>query len=377
MAIIFTKAISESELLNSHNNNIVEFYSNSVLTSTKCTLNFGSVSFEITPDPSGNFSYNLKHAIKELINENNFEDQILPDIENDGYIYEDGSLYKLQGLTYTITFDNDTTEATTKNYIFTKSVKQPDRYDETIINSAIDLIGLLIPFRDYSVKSYAATYFTGYPFDIAIYSNIARTITIRNQTTNFSFDISVVKGVNRLFFSDGNQNFSFEDDLPLIYGENELEFIIGGSVKLTLFLDKKESGCGRFLKFYSSEGSYQYFLFDDIYTKEKKGKIIDNLQSKFEDIHEAVGQDRITGKTSSNIENLFTEYLSNDSMNYLQSIIDSPRVELYTRNQYEKQIATSWRSVVLLDSSHQIENTKKNLKRLAIQIGYTNNSLAL
>lgn len=377
MAINFTKQLSESDILNSHNNNIVEFSSDNVLTAVKCTLNFGSVSFEITPDPEGNFSYNLKHAVKELINTNNFQDLITPDIEANGYIYEDTSLYKIISLEYTVAFNNETTESSTKNYIFSKSVKQPDRYEETIINSLQDLVGIMIPFKDFSVKSYAATYFVGYPFDVSIYSNVSRTITVANRTNGMSYDILISKGVNRLFVSEGWSNFSFEDDLPLIYGVNELEFQIGGSVYVTLILTKRESGCGKYLKFYSNTGSYQYFLLDDIFTEDESTKIIDNLQGRHQSIEESVGIDRITGKTSRSVLNLFTEYLTTDEMNYLKPIINSPRVELYTRNQFEKQITTSWRSVVLIDGTFRVIDTKKNLKRLAFQVGYTNHTLSL
>lgn len=376
MAIIFSKALSESELLNSHNSNTVEFNSDNVLTAVKCTLDFGSISFEITPNPSGLFQYDLKHATQELINENNFEDQIVPDIENDGYVYGDDTLYKLISLIYTIVFDNDSTESTTKNYLFTKSVKQPDRYSETIINST-DLLGLLIPFVDYSVKSYSATYHKGYPFDIAVYSNLPRTITIVNKTNALSNTFDLNQGVNRLFFSDGTMNFSFDDTIALITGINELEFQIASVPILTLLLNKKESNCGPYLKYYSNNGSYQYFLFNEIFNEDESTKIIDVLSSKFKSIEEATDLDRITGKESETIISMFTEYLTSNEMNYLKPIITSPRVELYTREVYTKAESNSWRGVVLRDATYRINSTKKELKGLNIEIGYTNNVMTL
>lgn len=376
MAIIFSKALSESELLNSHNSNTVEFNSNSVLTAVKCTLDFGSVSFEITPNPSGIFQYDLKHATKGLLNSNNFEDQIVPDLTIGNYVYVDTTLYKVISLIYTITFDNETTESTTKNYLFTKSVKQPERYDETIISST-DLLGMLIPFVDFSVKSYSATYFKGYPFDVAIYSNISRLVAIENKTNESKMSVNFDQGVNRLFFSDGGTNVTIEDSITLVTGINELEFSVATVPIMTLLLTKKESGCGPYLKYYSSNGSYQYFLFDEIFTDDKRTKIIDTLSSKFKSIEEATDQDRITGKASQTVRSMFSEYLSSNEMNYLEPIIDSPRVELYTREVFTKAQANSWRGVVLRDSSYRTESTKKQLKGLVLKIEFTNNAMTL
>lgn len=376
MAIVFDKTISESNLLNSHNNNVIEFHSDNILTAVKCTLDFGSASFEITPNPAGQFEYNMKHATAELLNPNNFRDEVLPDIQASGYVYPDNTLYKLIALIYTITFDNETTETTTKNYRFTKSAKQPWRYDETIIDST-DVIGLLIPFAEYSAKSYAATYYAGYPFDIPVYCAINETVTIKNKTNNLEYNFVFTQGVSRLFFSDGTVNFSFDDVLPLVYGENELEFWTGGVARVTLLLTKKVSGCGPYLKYYSAWGGYGYWLFDEVLTKDRKTKIASALESDFTSIEEATDLDRITGKDSADLVNMFTEYLSPKEMDYLAPIVDSARVDMYTREVYTQARVDSWRGVIIQDSTQRIDATKKSLKQLQLTVGYTNKTLML
>ena len=377
MALIFSKDLSEVNLLNSHNNNIVEFSSDNPLTATDCDLDFGSIIPNITPDPDGLFRYNLKDIVKTLINSSNFKDDYIQDIDSKGYVYSDQNLYKLIPIVYTITFEGGTTETTTKNYLFIKSIKQPDKFSRTIINSVSEKLAFLLPYEDHSVKSYTAIYHKGYPFDFALYSNIARTITIKNKTNNLETTLDINQGVNRIIISDGSQNFTFEDLLPLVTGINNLEFKVDSENFKTLILEKKESSCGTYLRYYSSFGSYFYYLFDGIYREVKKTKIIDILSGDFEDIDSTFETVTITGKGSSNTRSLLVENMTERQRKYLLSIAESPRVDLYTRDQFIIAGDDSWRGVTLNDGSFKVEDKKKNLFKFDGEISFINYTLSL
>lgn len=379
MAVIFSKSLSEANLLNSHNNNIVEFGSDNVLEATDCDINLGGIVVNITPNPDGVFRYNFKDIIKTLINPSNFSDDYIPDIDNLGYVYLDPNLYKLLAVTYTINLTGGTTEASSKNYKFTKSVKQPDIFSRTVIDTTTELLAFLLPFEDPSVKSYNAVYHKGFPFDLPLFSNIPRSITIVNKTNNLSATLDIGQGVNRIVISDGSESFTFEDLLPLVTGFNEIEFQITSDPTefKTLILEKRESSCAPYLKYYTDYGSYFYYLFDGIYQDLTKTKIIDVVNRDFDDISETFENIIITGKGSSTKKKIFLEQMTDRQRKYLLPIISSPRVELYTRDVFQMSEADSWRGVVLNDGEFKEIDTKRTLYGFKAEISFINYTLTL
>ena len=127
MAITFSKSLSTVNFLNAYNNNIVEFSSDNVLDSVKCNLTIGSISMEITPI-NNVFRYNFKEVISVLINQCNFQDEILPvlsNLDDTSHVYNDTvNTYLSQLVEYEIVFTNDSTENTSETYKFLKSVEQ-------------------------------------------------------------------------------------------------------------------------------------------------------------------------------------------------------------------------------------------------------------
>ena len=99
MAINFSKSISTTEFLNAYNNNVVEFSSDNVLDSVKCTITIGGFPFVITPI-NNLFRFNFKEVIGVLINQNNHKDNIVPTSN----IEVDNSLLGSWNVDYTITF---------------------------------------------------------------------------------------------------------------------------------------------------------------------------------------------------------------------------------------------------------------------------------
>jgi len=182
MAITFSKQISTIKLLNTYNNNVVEFSSDSILDATKCTINIGGLDFEITPI-NNVFRFNYKEVVSALINTNNFKDAIIPTAS----LMVDNSLNGEWLVTYTITFSDTTTEQTTQTYVFLKSVEQIANVSNRLLT------------EQQILTNKELTFFKGYPFDIGHYSD--GNITITNTDTLESRDlISTATDTDRIFF---------------------------------------------------------------------------------------------------------------------------------------------------------------------------------
>lgn len=373
MAIIFDKALSTTELLNAYNNNIVEFHSDNGLAAVSCVINLGDVSFEITPDPNGQFLFNLKEGVKVLINSNSFEDLIVPDIEFDGYVYKDDTLFLSLGVDYELTLSDDSTETTAKAYKFFKSVKQPIKYSEEVIDGVN--LSLLLPFYQNNKLAKYASYYEGYPFDFSLYSKNVATITITNKANGLTEDFNLLAGVNRIFISQGSANFTIDDVLPLITGMNELE-ISDGSETVTLYLEKFESKCSPMLKFFNDSGSYSYLRFEENPKITVRTKTLNTINVDFKDISETRGTNLITGKMKSTRERLQVRRMSPDQFKLFLDLTASPRVDLFMDDLFQKQESDSYYTVIMKDASYKYDD-RRNLYNAIITIEYLNNTISL
>lgn len=379
MAIIFDKEVSQTTLLGSHDDNIVEFHSDNVLAEVSCNVDFGSQSFDITPDPSGKFTYNLKEVVKTLINTNNFRDSLVPDLHNDNYVQEDPNAYLAVSVTYRISFDGGSTESISRNYKFVKAVHQPIKFLDNVIDTVSDKITILSPYEAYSKKSFYMPYFDGMPFDFNLYSNAARNIVITNKTVNLSETIPVVNGVNRIFVSGGDRDWVKDSFLPLIYGVNTLEIAIEGSPLdvITLYLERHEPDCGLYFKYHNQHGGYSYYRCNRIYTEDVRTRTIQAMAPIFKSIEENFESNFIFGKDSSKVANLLIELKDRRGQSYLEEILDSPRVEMFVQHQYTRADATSWLGVRVLDGTFETKNTKNVYGVLKFKVGITRKTLTL
>ena len=369
MAIQFVKDVSQEELLSSNNNNEVVFESNNPLEAVSCLIDFDGVSVTRRPDVAGQFSYDFMEVVSVLINENDFEDLIVPDIENNGYSYKDNSLFKEITISYKISFSNGSTETASRTYSFTKSVRQIKNYQDTIFNMLNDKLALLLPNQENSRETYYAPYFQGYPFDIALYSNADRTITVKSKSNNIETTLDVKKGVNRIFISQGEKSFTFDDEVPLRFGINELEFKIDINTYVTLFVEKMQSDCGVYVKYFNNSGGYSYYLLPKFHEKSLKTKAINNVFSNNKDISNTRRLFRTTGKTVKQSSKFKLDMLTRQQVQYLQDLLYSPFVEVYTREAYRKTELFSWNGITVSDGSFVLDKTKDKYQNLNLTIG--------
>jgi len=377
MAVIFSKEVSQDNLLSAYNNHSVEFSSNNVLQAVSCMVDYGDGTFDRSPNPDGSFKINIAEVASVLINLNKFKDTIVPDINGSGYVYPDTTLYKSISITYKISFINGTTEQIGRNYHFIKSVLQPINYLDNVIDVSTNSLALLLPFKDRSNLSYYTPYYEGVPFDFSIFSNLARTVTIRNKKNLSEMDMDLSLGVNRIFLSQGDTDSTLLDDLILHTGLNHIEISVSPTDYITLFIERFESSCGPFLKYFNSTGSYSYFRFSPIYQQSKRTKTLDKLRSDFSSIDETFSIIDITGKDSAIIMKLLAEQLDSDMLKHVDSLMDSLKVELFVQEPNTKLKASSWFTVLVSDGTFKTKNTKKTRNEFKVNIGFETYTLGL
>ena len=349
----------QGALLNTYNNSIIEFGTDLGI-AARATILIDEFTFEITPN-QGIFYFNLKEIIKVLINQGNFKDTVSVDSPAN-YLFPDASLYIEIPFTITVIKTNGTSETLDKTYKYIKSAKQIVRsyFDEN------DLIKFLTPSTD--LKAYV-TYFEGYPFDISIYSNIARTVTITHTRTATTLDISLSKGVNRLFLSNGeNDNLGFEEQLPLYVGLNELEFRVDVDNALTLFVTKVAVDCGVYLKWFNQNGAWSYWRFSGIYKDSINSKALDELNSDFENIEDTVGRVTQTGKTSNVIRSIQSNRLNDRERLVVSQLFSSPKIFFYNNLELQPFSLLDWKEIDIKSSNQEILNTKLMLHEYDIKI---------
>ena len=356
MAVLITTE-PQGTLLNTYNNSIIEFNTN-VGAAARATILIGTFTFEITPN-QGVFFFNLKEAVSVINNPDNFRDTIVASPSS--FVFPDADLYKEQSFTITIYKTDGSSESLVKTYNYSKGVLQLVRSKFDVS----DVIRILSPSAD-NVSN--ITYFEGHPFDLSIYSNAARTITITNKRTSGTHDITVSKGVNRLFLSNGeNDNLGFEGQLPLFIGINELEFV-GGGVTATVFIKKVAVSCGVLLKWFNQNGSWSYWRFSPVYQEEIKTKSSKGLNSDFRNVESANNRIAQTGKTAENILNINTGYLTEHERFVVAQLFTSPKVFYYNEAELQPFESLDWIEIDTGKISKEINNTKNIITEYDIKI---------
>lgn len=316
---------------------------------TAANITAGGHTFEIFPDASGNFYFNFKPIIGALINQDRFRDTIIPDT----FLKFDSSLYYDLAATIEVVLEEGEPVSTEVNLPFLKSVKQKGER----------------PFHDSELKILTPnatevaflTFFAGYPFDLSIYSDTDRAVTIKNVNTGMQTVQNFSKGVNRLFISNGeigNEN-SFENELPLHYGVNELEFIKDGDIHFTLFLNKREAECGHVLKWLNPQGGWSYWRFLSLYRDDVKTSTKDHIKRDYGNLNFTDSNISITGKNA-NIEwQLQSGNLDQHEKAVLQSMVMSPKVYLYSNELYQPYELYDFVEVELKDTTYSNTNKMK------------------
>lgn len=358
MAVILTTE-PQGELLNVYNNSILEFTTD-VGTPARATVEIGDYKFNITPNKNV-FYINLKEIIAVIVNQDVFDDPV--EIVNPlNYLFPDANLYKEIEFTITVIKTNSTSETLTKTYKFIKSATQIVRkiYDDN------DLLKILSPTDD-AVRN--VTYFEGYPFDVSIYSNIARTVTVTHKRTASTLDITLSKGVNRLFLSNGeNDNYGFEEALPLYTGVNELEFKVDNSNIIRLFVTKKPVSCGKYLKWFNQSGAWSYWLFSPIHKEGVNPKSLGEINRDFKNIEDTFNRVTQIGKTAFKEFSLDTGYMTDFEKKIVSEVYTSPKVYLYNNQELQPFAKVDFKEVEVTNGYTDLISEKQHISQKQVNI---------
>lgn len=358
MAITFTKE-PQGNLLNAYNNSIVEFTTD-IGTAARAIIRVGSFVFDITPIQNI-FFFNFKRIVSVLINQDNFSDTISVDLPT-SFNFQDPKLYLEFAFDIEIIKTTGVSESVSKTYKYLKSVKQllGHRISES------EELRILLPSID--TNKYL-TYFEGLPIDVAIYSNVARQVSILNKRTSTTLQLQLAKGVNRIFISNGeNDNQGFEGMLPLLIGINQLEITFDVVKKVMLYITKREVQCGTYLKWFNKSGGWSYWRFRNHFTEKENTKSLGEINNDSFNIEDGQSNTLTVGKTSDAERNVSSGLMTEEERLHLVELLTSPRVFIHDNDNLQPFSLTDWKAVDIKSGSKDTKDTKKIKSELELTI---------
>lgn len=361
MAVVFDTSLPENEILNSHNNNEVIFNSDAAATELSATIAVAGIvdPFEIQPI-NGDFFFNFKPAFIRLFNELYFNDTIEPDIvaaDPTSLLYDGSEIYMAVEVTYTITLDVGGPDVLIQNYIIVQSALDILDFAKGIDIFSFDFNLLSIP-DERSNFSFSAVYFEGHPFDVTIHHDNPALQTLTHLETGSTLDLTFVDNITRLFFSDGSEDITINDYIPVL--DNAMNtYIWDDPNSVTMNVEKIEGNCnGIYLKWKMTNGGWAYWLFDNLSETVGIGQSSGELNRNFQR-YENSGFFNELGKESTVRYRVRTDFLRGKYRRLVTSILDSPRVYFYAGERYVRADAFNW-IPFRLNTQQTLIKTRKN-----------------
>lgn len=366
MAIVFNKQLDTTKIALAFNNNVIEFYSDSGIAPEDATISVGGETVTIYPNPNGVFRYNFKQLIKNLINVDNYTDDLVTDITTT-YVYDWTDKVTLIGdVVTTINLSNDTTETDTHNitwlsgYVDVESWKQLYPSEDLLA----DEVRLLQKNNSDSYYNYYIKYWYGYPFDLSIYAN-DNEVTITNNT-NLLDATYQLNEVSRLVFSDGRTDATIEDDIVLLQGVNDLDFDNEFNIRLEKITDFCPNGV--YIKWINSLGGWSYWLFSKGETSTKT----DSRGALFNDVNNL--EDTLSpfvslGKDKNKSIKVREKRVSEKYKLILEDLLDSAKVYLFTGTPFSQNFNNDWLEVELKDGTFITENPRQGFYTFDFEFG--------
>lgn len=371
MAISYLKDISETNFLFSHNNNVIEFVTDSSLTIRDCIITIGTQIVTVYPKPDGTFYYNLKEVISSLINTNNYADDLQTDLST-AYVYTwDSRVYLNLTVDISINFTNDTSDQDSKDLYFVLSAVNLRDYNTRfpIVSDWNDPFALLPKVTGSNIKYYAK-YFTGYPFDITLFNSINDTtyydVTNLNNAINHQFTKPASDRFNRLAFSDGRTTTTIEDVLPLVNGVNQLELTtIDGDINKYIDLEKEDGCDGVYIKWLNDSGGFSYWLFKN--NANRRGfRELGYLNNDFNNLEDTTSQEVSLGLDSKDTLTVYERNLNENQKNLIATILDSPKVYLFTGTPFSQNNFNDWMEIKNKTRRYDLKQVKRDLYNISL-----------
>lgn len=317
----------------------------------------GTYKFTLFPDNAGQYLFNMREVVKAIINTNEFRDTL--DSSTSAWGYTDSSLYRVIGIDI-MAYGDSTSEGVSNAYSFNKAVKQFG--DKELTNP----YQLMLPSED--GMNFYLTYFEGYPTELPFrYLHTTNNIQIDNARTGQTTPAftPTADGPYRLFLDKGTTNWHSAGVMEIPDMMNRLHVVESG-LHATIELTKKANQCGKYLRWFNSDGAYSSWLFHQWYKQEHVGSEIDRVGSNnFSNVYgNQEGLTKITGKSggsSMKLKTLVTEH----EKNHLISLVTSPHVQMWSAE--EPYQDGTWIDVKLVSKGFTYAN-KKTRNHIEVEI---------
>ncbi|MBE8727974.1 hypothetical protein [Flavobacterium hungaricum] len=368
MAIVFSKDIPTDKLLTAYNNHIVQFSSDSPIAPATAQIVGLGIDVLLYPHPNGTFYFNFQEYIAAEINTKNFSDDTahnLDETNSDTFTYDVSDGFYLEGtVIIRINFVDTTSEAVSRDLKFYVGVDQITDYKKNQILFVPNQLAILSPVEDRSNNSCYLRYWSGYPFEFTFYNpnNPTSPFVLKNNSNGLDHQFLSKGKFNSLYVSDGRTDINIENFLPLVDGENNLQFFIGViNQNLNLTLYKEEARCGVYVKFLNKNGRFNYWLMDKRHFITRTAKYGSEIENDFYNLEDTSSPTLQTGKTGDETIRCAAERLSDRDRLIFEGIIDSPKIYLFTGERFSKANLNDWMEVRLKTSSFQVKEPKKKL----------------
>lgn len=368
--IEFQKSLRADRALYAYNNNIVEFTATKEdATAIYCDIIVNGT-LQATIYPVGTkFWYNFKDIASSLVNRNSFQD--LTNINLVGsnplsfVVDETPNAYLFTSILFSVRYDDGLTENQNRFTQFLRNVRKDKTELEVLLGDVLtpnltttNIVS--IKYRNAFVK-----YWEGFPFSVGILSELGTllmseevsNIQVVNFANSLSYSFTGNGKVNRLVFSDGRTDVTIEILLPLVAGMNRLR-INGGFL---LDVEKVIDSCGVYVKWLNPLGGWSYWLFTQYYEENIRSRSNGEINNDFKEVSETTSTTFDLGKSVEKGLNVTTDNLNKNENLLFRSILESPKVYLFTGRQYSKNTVNDWMSVQIRGGNFTTKNFKQDL----------------
>ena len=359
--IEFVKDLPTDKLLMAYNNQTLIFNSTyAAALPKKATVTVNGFALDLYPRPNMTFYCNLKTYLEALVNTRKFFDTLQTDLiegDADSFIYDySNGMYLEANVNISIEHQDDTIFSVSRLLKVLAGVDQLQDYKRNEIPDTTECF-VMQPVTDLSGNQFYAKYWRGYPFDISIYSK-QNDIEIVNTQTLIDSTFTRKGFVNRLFFSDGENEINVSDVLSFAEGTNRLT--VNDTNFLTLEVDNE--GCeGIYLKWLNKYGGYTYWLFNKQYEIQRSTKDVGELFNDYNDLADTISPYTQIGKESQDEIKIATDAVTKQQNNLLSGLLRSPKVLMFTGTRYSKANFNDWIEVNLKPGRTRIKEAKIDL----------------
>ncbi len=360
--IIFDEHNIQGKVLNSHNNSIVRFHSDSNKTNVYCEITITAkgkeYSFKIYPSPDKKYYFNFKEVAKNLFDD--LKDTC--NYEPFKGIFEDASASVQMNVHYKILFDDLSEDVTDENYNFVYAVMQEwerKQYAERDNNFPLHHI-------DRDNQTYLIC-FVGYPFDISFYgavnftggqyadANLFLASTLPYPQLNGGKMLGGnPNAVNRYIASNGESQSN-----AVFHNYNGI--VLNGYV---VKIETREQCSGYYLKWRNAYGGWDYYLFEENCTEKASGRVSKEITQDFDTFDNE--RTRIVTTQMQEGKTLYANRVRAEYLPTLKGLFASPKVYLYLGKKGRKPQPNDWQAVyvkgkVQMHTSNKSFNLKLNI----------------